>query len=57
MNYLRKKIKKGKIERFWIMKKKMVLKREIKERLKEDILDLGFIVAGLVFIYLFILVF
>ena len=39
------------------MKKKMVLKREIKERLEEDILDLGFIVAGLVFIYLFILVF
>lgn len=39
------------------MKKKMVLKREIKERLEEDLLDLGFIVAGLVFIYLFILVF
>lgn len=39
------------------MKKKMVLKKEIKERLEEDMLDLGFIVAGLVFIYLFILVF
>lgn len=39
------------------MKKKMVLKKEIKERLEEDLLDLGFIVAGLVFIYLFILVF
>lgn len=39
------------------MKKKMVLKKEVKERIEEDLLDLGFIVAGLVFIYLFILVF
>ena len=39
------------------MKKKMVLKKEVKERREEDLLDLGFIVAGLVFIYLFILVF
>lgn len=39
------------------MKKKMVLKKEIKERIKEDLLDLGFIMAGLLFIYLFILVF
>lgn len=39
------------------MKKKLVLKREIKERIEEDLLDLGFIMAGLLFIYLFILVF
>jgi len=39
------------------MKKKLVLKREIKERIKEDLLDLGFVMAGLLFIYLFILVF
>lgn len=39
------------------MKKKLVLKREIKERIKEDLLDLGFIMSGLLFIYLFILVF
>ncbi len=39
------------------MKKKLVLKREIKERLLEDLLDLGFIMSGLLFIYLFILVF
>ena len=39
------------------MKKRLVLKKEIKERLKEDVLDLGFIMAGLLFIYLFILVF
>lgn len=39
------------------MKKKLVLKREIKERIEEDLLDLGFVMAGLLFIYLFILVF
>ena len=39
------------------MKKRLVLKREIKERIKEDLLDLGFVMAGLLFIYLFILVF
>ena len=39
------------------MKKKMVLKKEIKERIKQDLLDLGFISIGLLFIYLFILVF
>lgn len=39
------------------MKKKLVLKREIKERIKEDLLDLGFVMAGLLFIFLFILVF
>ncbi len=39
------------------MKKKLVLKREIKERVEEDLLDLGFIMSGLLFIFLFILVF
>lgn len=39
------------------MKKKLVLKKEIKERIEEDLLDLGFVMAGLLFIYLFILVF
>ena len=39
------------------MKKKLVLKREIKERIEEDLLDLGFVMAGLLFIYLFILFF
>lgn len=39
------------------MKKKLVLKREIKERIEEDLLDLGFVMAGLLFIFLFILVF
>lgn len=39
------------------MKKKLVLKKEIKERIEEDLLDLGFIMSGLLFIYLFILVF
>ena len=39
------------------MKKKLVLKREVKERIEEDLLDLGFVMAGLLFIYLFILVF
>lgn len=39
------------------MKKKLVLKREIKERIEEDLLDLGFVMAGLLFIYLFVLVF
>jgi len=35
------------------MKKKLVLKEEV----KEDLLDLGFVMAGLLFIYLFILLF
>lgn len=39
------------------MKKKMVLKKEIKERIKQDLLDLGFISIGLLLVYLFILVF
>lgn len=39
------------------MKKKMVLKKEIKERIKQDLLDLGFISVGLLLVYLFILVF
>lgn len=39
------------------MKKKLVLKREIKERIEEDLLDLGFVMSGLLFIFLFILVF
>lgn len=39
------------------MKKKLVLKKEIKERIKQDLLDLGFISIGLLFVYLFILVF
>ena len=39
------------------MKKKLVLKKEIKERLEQDLLDLGVISIGLLFIYLFILVF
>ena len=39
------------------MKKKLVLKKEIKERIEEDLLDLGFIMTGLLFIYLFVIVF
>ena len=39
------------------MKKKLVLKKEVKERLLEDLLDLGFIMSGLLFIYLFTLMF
>jgi hypothetical protein len=39
------------------MKKKLVLKKEIKERLEQDLLDLSFISIGLLFVYLFILVF
>lgn len=39
------------------MKKKLVLKKEIKERLLQDLLDLSFISIGLLFVYLFILVF
>lgn len=39
------------------MKKRLVLKKEIKERIDEDLFDLCCVVAGLVFIYLFILVF
>ena len=39
------------------MKKKLVLKREIKERIEDDLLDLVFIMSGLLFIYLFILFF
>ena len=39
------------------MKKKMVLKKEIKERIKKYLLDLGFISIGLLLVYLFILVF
>ena len=39
------------------MKKKLVLKKEIKERIEEDLLDLGFIMSGLLFIYLFVIVF
>ena len=39
------------------MKKKLVLNKEIKERLEQDLLDLGFISIGLLFVYLFILVF
>lgn len=39
------------------MKKKLVLKKEVKERLEEDLLDLGFIMSGLLFIYLFVIIF
>lgn len=39
------------------MKKKMVLKKEIKERIKQDLLDLGFLSVLALFIYIFILFF
>ena len=39
------------------MKKRLVLKKEIKERIEEDLFDLCCVVAGLLFIYLFVQIF
>lgn len=39
------------------MKKRLVLKREIKERIEEDLLDLGFIGTFIFFCYLLCLFF